>query len=176
MTQLESDFSAIFIYGSGLFLWIYLWAKMIGYTFLQEKKLLYIAFLGPIINFLINIVLSFYTKIPTYETELNIYLYVETNATTVAGLSLAIAIFVVLKFNSDTKPVTDNPLSKMFLFLIFWAFLYAIVGCLPLYWIPPVSGGLTILRHIKTVPYTYSLFTLAAAIILFCYQIKSAGK
>ena len=171
MTQLENDYIALFLYLFGTALWLYLWHLMIGYKLIQEKKMLYISFVGPIVNFLINIVLACYTRIPDYETELNIYLYVERNATTIAGLALAISIFVVLKFGKDT-PTFINPSTKIFLFLNFWAFLYAVIGCLPLYWIPPVKGALTVLRHIKTVPYTYSLFTLAGAIIIFLYQIK----
>lgn len=176
MTQLESDYLAVLVYGFGVLFWLYLWAKMIGYAVLKEKKLLFIAFAGPIVNFIINIILACYTKILTYDTELNVYLYVERNATTVAGLTLAIAIFVVLRFNANPQSITDSPLTKKFLFLIFWAFLYSVVGCLPLYWVPPVGGALTLLRHIKTVPYTYSLFSLAAAIMIFCYRVKGADE
>ena len=175
MTQLENDYIAYNIYLFGTLLWLYLWHKMVGYKLIQEKKLLYLAFIGPIINFIINTILACYTKIPDYETELDIYLYVEKNATTVAGLALAISIFVVLKLNQDAKLIT-KPSTKTFLFLNFWAFLYAAAGCLPLYWMPPIKGALTVLRHIKTVPYTYSLFTLVGAIIIFLYQIKEDNK
>lgn len=174
MTQLENDYVALFIYLSGMALWFYLWHKMVGYKLTKEKMWLYIAFIGPIINFMTNIILACYTKIPDYETELNIYLYVERNATTIAGLALAISIFVVLKIK-DTQ-LNTSPSMKTFLFLIFWAFLYAVAGCLPLYWIPPIKGALTVLRHVKTVPYTYSLFTLAGAIIIFLYEIKEDKK
>ncbi len=176
MTQLEVDYSAVVIYGFGILFWLFLWAKMVGYSFLLEKRLLFIVFAGPIVNFIINIILALNTKIPPHDVELDIYLYVEKNATTIAGLTLAIAIFVVLKFNTDSQRITDNPLRKKFLFLIFWSFLYSTIGCLPLYWMPPLDGALTLLRHIKTVPYTYSLFTLAAAIIIFCYRLKSADE
>lgn len=175
MTQLESDFVALFIYLFGMVLWVYLWHKMVGYKLIQEKKLLYIAVIGPIINFLINIILACYTKVPDYETELNVYLYVERNATTIAGLALAISIFVVLKFNQKNQSITSSS-TKRFLVLNFWAFLYAVIGCLPFYWMPPIKGALTILRHVKTVPYTYSLFTLAAAIMIFLYQVRETNK
>jgi len=175
MMQLEIDFLALYIYSFGTVLWLYLWHKMVGYKLIQGKKLLYIAFIGPIVNFILNIILACYAKIPDYETELDIYLYVEKNATTIAGLALAISIFVVLKFNQDIQLIT-KPSTKMFLLLNFWAFLYAVIGCLPLYWMPPVQGALTVLRHIKTVPYTYSLFTLAGAIMIFVYQIKEGNK
>ncbi len=122
MTKLESDYSAIIVYGFGVLFWLYLWAKMIGYAVLKEKKLLFIAFAGPIVNFVINIVLACYTKILAYDAELDVYLYVEKNATTVAGLALAIAIFVVLRFNTTAQSISDSPLTKKFLFLIFWAF------------------------------------------------------
>lgn len=37
---------------------------------------------------------------------------------------------------------------------------------------PPKDYWLTALRHIKTVPYLYSLFILAAAITIFIYETE----
>jgi hypothetical protein len=113
-----------------------------------------------------NILLCFYNKTPDYATELGLYAYVEDNAKTIASLSLAIAIFVFFKYNTEDKGL-ESMSSRKFIFLVLCSFLFSVLGCLPLYWVPPIDGWLTILRHIKTVPFTYSVFFLAAAIIIF---------
>lgn len=162
----ECDKSALVIYSIGCIGWLYLWHKLIGPGWLSKNLALYIAYLGSVFVFLVNIILSFYNKTPDYATELNIYSYVEQNAKTVASISLALAIVVFFKYNTEDKGLA--PLSsKKFIFLIFCSFLFSVVGCLPLYWMPPIDGWLTTLRHIKTVPFTYSVFFLAAAIIIF---------
>ena len=160
------DRAAMIIYSIGCLGWFYLWHKLIGPGWLSEKRALYIAYFGAVFVFLVNIILSFYGKTPDYATELAIYPYVEQNAKTIAGLSLAIAIFVFFKYNQEDK-ILESSSSRKFIFLIFCSFLFSVVGCLPLYWIPPIDGWLTVLRHIKTVPFTYSVFFLAAAIIIF---------
>jgi hypothetical protein len=160
------DKATLIIYTMGSLGWFYLWHKLIGPGWLSENRALYIAYFGAVFVFLVNIILSFYGKTPDYATELNIYSYVEKNANIVAGFSLAIAIFVFFKYNQEDK-VLESKSSIKFIFLLFCSFLFSVVGCLPLYWIPPIDGWLTILRHVKTVPFTYSLFLLAAAIIIF---------
>ena len=113
----------------------------------------------------------FLASVPDFATELPIYNYVETNATTMAGLTLAIAIFVVVTFYKEVHAMGTRTARK-FLWLTLWAFLFAVVGCLPLYWVPERHGWLTLLRHLKTVPFTYSLFILSAAMIVFLYETR----
>ena len=135
----------------------------------KKMKLLYISFLGGLFVFMVNIILSFYSPINEYSLELNLYPYVEANAKTVATLSFAIALFVVLGIKNQ-KISESDPCTKLFLWLIFWAFLFSVVGTLPLYWMPPQKYWLTALRHVKSVPLFYSLFILGAAIIVFLYE------
>lgn len=167
------DNAALAVYCLAIPGWLYVWHLLVGYDWLVERRLLFISFTGALFVFSVDIALSFYSKTPDYATELGVYSYVEQNAKTVAGFALAIAIFVLLKFDKDAN-VMDRPASRKFLSLIFWSFLFAVVGCLPLYWMPPIDGWLTILRHLKTVPYTYSLFILASAIIIFIHEIHWA--
>ncbi len=164
------DVSALAIYCLALPGWLYVWHLLVGYDWLNRHPLLYISFFGALFVFAMNIVLAFHTETPNYLTELSIYSYVEQDAKTVSGFALAIAIFVLLKFDKEEN-VMNRPTSRKFLALIFWSFLFAVVGCLPLYWMPPIDGWLTILRHLKTVPYTYSLFILASAIVIFIDEI-----
>ena len=170
----EHDYSAMVIYSLAMLGWLYIWHLLVGYDWLAERRLLFISLIGALFVFAANIGLSFVAKTPDYTTELEIYPYVEQNAKTTAGFALAIAIFVLLKFDKETG-VLERPSSHKFLSLIFWSFLFAVVGCLPLYWMPPFYGWLTILRHLKTVPFTYSLFILASAIIIFIYEIRLAS-
>lgn len=169
------DKAAIIIYSLAIPGWLYLWHALIGYDWLARHRLLYISFIGALFVFAANIALAFFAVTPDYATELKIYAYVEVNAKTVAGFALAIAIFVLLKFDKEAG-ILERPSSRKFLLLIFWSFLFAVVGCLPLYWMPPVEGWLTVLRHLKTVPFTYSLFILASAIIVFIYDIHLADE
>lgn len=165
------DYSALVIYGLAIPGWLYVWRWLVGYDWLAKQRLLYISLGGALFVFAVNIGLAFVTQTPGYDTELKVYAYVEQNAKTVAGFALAIAIFVLLKFEKEVGAM-ERPSSRKFLSLIFWSFLFAVVGCMPLYWMPPIDGWLTILRHLKTVPFTYSLFILASAIIIFIYEIR----
>lgn len=171
--MMERDYSAVVIYSLAIPAWLYIWHLLVGYDWLVRRRLLYISLLGALFVFVFNIGFALITKTPDYATELKVYPYVEQNAKTVAGFALAIAIFVLLKFDKEVS-MMERPSSRKFLSLIFWSFLFAVVGCLPLYWMPPMAGWLTVLRHLKTVPFTYSLFILASAIIIFIYEIHLA--
>lgn len=166
------DYAGIAIYILGIIAWVFLWKGLIGFERLTRNKLLNIAFYGAILVFIVNIVLACFTVSCNYDTELSVYSYVEQNATTISGLGLAIAVFVVIEFKEVGFLLRGNS-AKIFLSLLLWSFLLSVIGCLPLYWIPARDGWLTVLRHIKTVPFTYSLFVLASAIIIFISELKT---
>ena len=167
----EHNYSALVIYSLAIPGWLYVWHLLVGYDWLARYRLLYISLGGGLFVFAANLGLALAANTPDYATELKIYSYVEENAKTVAGFGLAIAIFVLLKFDKEVG-ILERPSSRKFLFLIFWSFLFSVVGCLPLYWIPQVDGWLTILRNLKTVPFTYSIFILAAGITVFICEIR----
>jgi hypothetical protein len=171
----QHDTIAVIIYGLALPGWLVAWHFLVGYDWLAKRRLLFVALAGGIFVFLANIGLGLLSEIPSYAVELNVYSYVEQNAKTVAGLALAIAVFVLMKFDKEVGRAGGSSRRK-FLSLIFWSFLFAVVGCLPLYWMPPVDGWLTVLRHLKTVPFTYSLFILAAAIIVYICDVREADE
>lgn len=163
------DYSEIIIYLSGGLFWLYLWHALVGYDWLKRSRLMYLPFLGALFVFASNICLAFFTCTRTYNSEMKIYPYVEQNAKTVAGLALAIALFVYFKFNAEGG-MLESANSRKFISLVFWSFLLSVIGCLPLYWIPPIPGWITVLMHLKTVPFTYSIFILATSIILFLME------
>jgi hypothetical protein len=162
----ELNRTALLIYFLAVPGWLIVWHALVGWEWLLRYRLLLVAFGGALFVFLANIALAFAAATPSYDTELGVYSYVENNAKTVAEFSLAIAIFVLVQFDKKTA-VIEPRAARKFLSLIFWSFLFAVVGCLPLYWMPPVASWLITLRHLKTVPFTYSLFILASAIVIF---------
>lgn len=166
---MQFDYIAVIVYTTGAVGWIFFWRYLVGFCLMKRMRLLHLAFWGGIFVFIVNILLGFFAKVPEYDIELQLYSYVERNATTVAGLSLAIAVFIVFSISSNNID-KGKPLIKLFLWLIMWAFLVSVLGCLTLYWMPTSKYWLTALRHIKSVPLFYSLFILAAGIIVFMYE------
>ncbi|ROQ24204.1 hypothetical protein [Gallaecimonas pentaromativorans] len=162
---------AITVYSLGLLGWYGLWHALVGYPLLAKLKYLRIPFWGAQFVFVANVVLGYYTPEIDYQTELALYPYVEANATTVASMSLAIAVFWV--FVSKDKPLEEaGSLVKIFLWLLLWSFLISVMGALPLYWVPPGGYWLMTLRHLKCLPFFYSLFLLSSALIVFMYELR----
>jgi hypothetical protein len=162
---------AIAIYSVGFVLWFFLWRSLVGFEWLKKDRLMYLPFLGGMIALLANVVLAYFAEIPEYGIEIGIYGFVESNAKTIATFTLGIAVFVVVTFEKTVSILDDNE-SKQFLKLVFSSFLLSVVGVLPLLWVPQNFGWLTTLRHLKTVPYTYSLFIFAAAMVIYIFEIK----
>ncbi|OGT06972.1 MAG: hypothetical protein A2103_01395 [Gammaproteobacteria bacterium GWF2_41_13] len=161
----------VLIYLLGIAGWLVLWKWLVGYPVFKHKKLLHIVFIGAIFVLVINAILSLTSAIPPYETELKLYAYVEENSKIVAQLSLTICLFIAVGFTKLSTIMAIDEL-KRFIWLIFWSLFIAVIGCLPLYWMPSSDFWLTALRHLKTIPYVYSLFLLGAAAILFIYALK----
>jgi hypothetical protein len=164
-------FISAIIYLIGLVLWFALWRALIGYEWLKRERMMRLPLWGCVVALTINLILTLIAEVPEYGVEIGIYSFVEVNAKTVALFTLGIAVFVVVTFRAKAKMLTHQE-SRKFLQLVFSSFLLAVVGVLPLYWVPQIWGWLTVLRHLKTVPFLYSLFVLAAAIIVFLHEIK----
>lgn len=88
-----SSIIAIYIYSIGLVGWYIVWYLIVGFKLLQKIKLLYFPFLAAQFVFIMNIWLAIYSIDANYEIELSLYSYVESNGKSVAGMSLAIAVF-----------------------------------------------------------------------------------
>ena len=170
---LRPDLIGVLVYAAAALLWLWFWRRLIAPPTLPRVKLLAISFWGALLVFAANIGLACFSVQSSYESELSRYAYVENNATAIAGFALAIAIFVNTEFRRRDVLIRSGH-SERFLKLLLWAFLLSAIGCLPLYWIPPRPGWLTLLMHLKTVPFTYAVFTLASAIIIFIDGLASA--
>jgi hypothetical protein len=167
---------AVAIYLIGLAGWFVVWRCLVGGRELfREVPLLYIPFWGAVVVLVVNAFLASLAEIPEYGVEVGIYGFVETNAMAVATFSLGIAIFVVLTFDKFSD-ILDDEESKQFIILLFSSFLFSVIGVLPLYWVPQIFGWLTTLRHLKTVPYTYSVFIFAAAMIFYIHEVHKTRK
>jgi hypothetical protein len=171
----EFDVTAVIVYSIGFLVWLIIWHYLVGYSLLNKMKLLYITFFGALFVLATNIVLGFFASVPEHSTELLIYPYVEENAKTVAHFALVISVFVVLSVQRQQISLASIRI-KLFLWLVFWSFLLSALGALPLYWVPAEKYWLTTLRHIKTLPFCYSIFLLGSAIILFIYEISYQRK
>ena len=166
---------AMLIYLAGIVLWLLFWRVLVGFERTRKNRLLYLPLWGCVIVLLINMGLASIAEVPDYGIEIGIYGFVERNAVTVATFTLGIAVFVVLTFDKTVK-LLDQRESKEFLLLVFSSFVLSILGVLPLYWVPQVYGWLTTLRHLKTVPYTFSLFILAAAMLIYLAEILGSQR
>lgn len=168
---MDFRYLAISIYVVGLVLWFFVWRALVGFKWLRIERLMLMPFVGGIVAFVANIILAYFAQIPEYGVEIGIYGFVESNAKTIATFTLGIAVFVVVTFEKAVN-ILDQQESRQFLQLVFSSFLLSVVGVLPLYWVPQNFGWLTTLRHLKTVPYLYSLFIFAAAMVLYIYEIR----
>jgi hemerythrin-like metal-binding protein len=162
---------SILIYVIGLPLWVLLWRQLIGFEWLNKIPKLKITFYGGAFALLANMALAYVSEIPEYAIELPLYAYVERNAITVAGLSLAIATFIIVTF-SRVSTVEQDEKMHLFLTSVFTSFLMGILGVLPLYWVPQIYGWLTTLRHLKTIPELFSVFILGSAMIIYVDSIR----
>lgn len=167
---MDFQFLAVLIYLVGIVLWLLFWSVLVGFRRTQKNRLLYLPLLGCVLVLLINAGMASIAVIPEYGIEVGIYGFVERNAITVATFTLGIAVFVVLTFDK-TASLLDREESREFLLLVFSSFVLSLLGVLPLYWVPQVYGWLTTLRHLKTVPYTFSLFILASAMLIYLAEI-----
>jgi hemerythrin-like metal-binding protein len=162
---------SIFIYVIAVPIWVIFWKQLVGFSWLKKIPMLNITFFGGILILIINAYLTYLSEVPEYTTELGIYDYVERNAITVAGLALVIATFSIVAFSRGTSIDQDRRMN-LYIKCVFAAFLFGVLGVLPLYWVPQKYGWLTILRHLKTVPELFSVLTLGSAMITFLSSIK----
>lgn len=103
-----------------------------------------------------------------YEVEVPVIQFVERNAAhVVTAITGSILIAVAI---SAIK--SQAPIPKEFILFQAAAFICAVVGVLPLYWIPSKKvHWLVILRHLKTVPFSYAIVLFLTGLVILLHWL-----
>lgn len=159
----------LLIYLLGCGFWLIVWHLVGGYEFMSYTLMLWLPFLSCFIIMGSNMLLwcgpISYEK---YDVELDAIKFVETNAahmvTAIAGTLVIAAAISAIK--------NQTPLPKEFIVFQSVAFICAVVGVLPLYWVPSRRVNcLVMLRHLKTVPFTYAISLFLAGLLRLLYWL-----
>ena len=146
------------IYSLGCVLWFIAWYLIEGYDIMNQNKLIWVPFVSCLIILLSNMFLwrtiEDHEYATSYKKELIKIQYVEKNAahmvTAITGVLIIAAAVSVMKDNASIPGEVIKFESA--------AFICAVVGVLPKYWVPSTQGHwLEVLRHVKTVPFTFSI-------------------
>lgn len=157
----------ITVYSVGLALWFLIWFLVGGFNLSYQNGLLWIPFLSCIMILALNLLLWTNLEVvhdcEKYDKELEKLQYVERNAAhmvnAITGLLLIAAAISVMKQNAF--------IPKGVIIFESIAFVCAVVGVLPKYWIPSQKPfWLIILRHMKTVPFTYAISLFLGGLII----------
>lgn len=158
-------YKMVVIYGIGIFLWIAGW-YLFGWSdkFSSDSLFLIPFFLCILIMCLNLLIWMLYPKYKHgYETELRVAEFVDRDASYIV-LAISVVILVVKSISQGDQQTI--PILRDFYIFQFMALASLIIGVLPLYWIPPDKiSWLIILRHIKTVPYSYAVSLFLAGLI-----------
>jgi len=167
-TQSKLRRSVFLIYFLGCCLWLAIWYFVGGYEFMSQNLLFWFPFLSCL--FILISIISFWRvaiSYEKYEVELRLIETVEKHAA-----HMVTAISTVLIIAAAISAIKGQALlPKEFILFESMAFICAVVGVLPLYWIPSQNvHWLVMLRHLKTVPFTYSIsLFLAGLLVLLCW-------
>ena len=157
----------IIVYSIGIVLWLLAWLLIDGIELSSQINLLWIPFLACILILAVNLSLWINLDVlhdcNNYDKELEKLQYVERNAAhmvnAITGLLLIAAAISVMKKNALIPPDVIIFESS--------AFICVVVGVLPKYWIPSKRPfWLVILRHCKTVPFTYAISLFLGGLII----------
>ena len=159
---------SIIIYILGFIGWFILWWCIGACKFAEENTALWFPFGAASLILLANIVIVIISRpLPQrFQTEVKLIEFVERHAAHLVAGSAGVFIIASTLMNEGDKTVVSN----QFVLLMSTSLITAVVGVLPIYWISS-SWGLTVLRHFKTVPFTYSVCLFLAALLTFVNDI-----
>lgn len=153
LPSLKRKIFLIYMIGCGL--WPIIWYNCNGFKIMNQIQLLWVPFLSPFVILLSNLFLwRGVVGYKDYMVELTAIEFVERNSSYVSS-----AIYGVIVMASAILAVKNTIfLPKEFIIFESLAFIFVVVGTFPLYWIPAKKvRWLVLLRHLKTVPFTYSI-------------------
>ena len=157
----------ISVYLLGIIGWCLTWFFVDGFQYSSKIYLLWFPFIACIVILVVNLLLwKDIDKVDdpdNYDKELQKIQYVERNAahmvTSITGVLLIATAISAIKSNS--------PIPSEAILFESLAFICAVVGVLPKYWIPSRKPyWLVILRHLKTVPFTYAISLFLGGLII----------
>ena len=166
-----AKYKMVVIYGIGIILWIAGWYLFgLSDKFSSDSLFLIPFFLCILIMCLNLLIWMFSSKYKgNYKTELRVAGFVDRDASYII-LAISVVILVVQSISQGDQQTI--PILRDFYIFQFLALASLIIGVLPLYWIPSDKiSWLIILRHIKTVPYSYAVSLFLAGLISIPIQV-----
>lgn len=147
------------IYAAGMVVYIFIFYFLV-YRYFKKWTVFVVGILTLLVLYA-NLYYSTFNALQSYSDELNVYSYVETNARTIATISLAIVLLSQLYKERDEKK------TEVFINLIITAFVFSILILLIIW--APINDPffIRILRDIKTVFLTYSISFLVLGMLYF---------
>lgn len=180
----QKTLAARWVYVMGVLLWAGIWLWMFGLAGPRPRVLVdtilplysghYWVFAIPIgIGFVVLVINLFLWWNPRdyadYKTEVVVIEFVERNASwflIASGAFLTAASFFLTRPPGTSPMLPPPPLARQGLIAVLGfesASLLLLLFVVLLYWIPPDPKRLARLRHLKTLPFTYSVSFFAAA-------------
>ena len=160
------------IYSLGCGVWFIVWYFLDGYGLMSNTFLLWFPFIACLIILIANMLLwksiERNEDCENYDKELQKIQYVERNAahmvTAITGVLIIAAAISAMKGNT--------PIPKDVIMFESTAFICSVVGVLPKYWIPSKkSHWMVVLRHLKTVPFTYAISLFLSGLLTLLYWL-----
>lgn len=159
------------IYILGCLFWIPLWFLIISIN--EMQPLLWIPFIACFVILTFNTLLWYKNddgeELSNYKKQLSKMQLIEKNA---AHMVTAITGFLLIAAAISEMKI-DAIIPKDAIMFASAALIFAVVGVLPKYWVPKNRGyWLVILRHLKTVPYTYAISLFLAGLLVLLNWLR----
>ena len=165
---------AILFYFIAIIVWFIIWRLSTLFKSTKHNKLLYFPLLlTPIICIIEIISLYMNPYVETFKAEEQLITVIERNNSQL--LTAAFGILVLATVFLNMKLIKS--ISKEFIKFLSFALICSIGGVLVLYWLPtndPIYYFL--LRHFKTIPYTYSIGFFLGGLLILVHEIPSTIK
>lgn len=177
-TGQQQTLSACWVYAVGLIIWVGIWLGIfvggkLGWALMNtvlfgyapyKSLLAFPIFIG---CFVLGANLWLWRhpeRYASYETEVTIIEFVERNS---GWFLIASGTFLIAAASFLNRPGSTASLSFPAVLFFESLSLFLLLFVVSLYWIPyrPAPKNLALLRHIKTVPFTYSVSFFAAALL-----------
>jgi len=168
------DIIVIFLYSLGLASWLFIWFGTGSVSLLPKNKLLYFPFLLIPVVFILEIIFFLWEPIVgTFQAEEALVVVIERNNHQLITATFGIIVLAATLF--AVKLIRH--IEREFLFFVALSLICSVGGVLTLYWLPTSNAAAYfVLRHFKTIPYTYSIGFFLTGLIILLQDILEAEK